>query len=317
MKGLKIMVAEPADAGAVIGLFNKNYKNGYYNINFQSEEKLRQLLSNKNFIGLTVRDGKEIIGFSGIYISVESNINKIYLAHFLVDEAYRYKGVGKALDQRKMNICESIPGKSVIYGILGLSSMASLEVKKSGGYSLWGVRLFYGEWEPNQDEDGHLAVVGKLIGCGDTVHEFPNLNEATRKLIKSSDIKCIFGNINSALKKYVVQYPNNIEFGQYACTIKRSDDLNKEGGPEFQAVIDHVVKNKEYPYIALRINTKLLTEDNEKMLYRNGFYPTSFLPFFDNGEDLLEYQYILKSRSDRLSDLLPNKTEIMEHINFV
>lgn len=316
MNGLTITETNLEEAVAIIELFNKNYKNGYYNSNFKSEEKLCNLISKENFIGLTVKLEKEIIGFSGIYICVESNINKIYLAHFLVDENHRYKGIGKIIDRRKEAICEAIYGKSIVYSILGLSSLASLEVKKTSGYSLWGVRLFYGEWEPNQDNVGHLAVVGKLIRCGDKVHEFPNLNEGTQKLIKSSGIKCIFKNINRTLKKYVVRYPDDIEFGQYACTIKRIDDLNKEGEVDLQTVIDYVLKNKEYPYIALRINTQLLTAKNEEVLYRNGFYPTSFLAFFDNGEDMLEYQYIIKDKVDKISNFLPNKVEILEHINF-
>lgn len=85
---------------------------------------------------------------------------------------------------------------------------------------------------------------------------------------------------------------------------------------DLQTVIDYVLKNKEYPYIALRINTQLLTAKNEEVLYRNGFYPTSFLAFFDNGEDMLEYQYIIKDKVDKISNFLPNKVEILEHINF-
>lgn len=142
MNGLTITETNLEEAVAIIELFNKNYKNGYYNSNFKSEEKLCNLISKENFIGLTVKLEKEIIGFSGIYICVESNINKIYLAHFLVDENHRYKGIGKIIDRRKEAICEAIYGKSIVYSILGIEFSGLTGSKKNKWLQFMGCTSF-------------------------------------------------------------------------------------------------------------------------------------------------------------------------------
>ncbi|WP_455654263.1 GNAT family N-acetyltransferase [Phascolarctobacterium sp.] len=318
MEKIKFLKTEVEDAGEIINLFNKNYKNGYYNKNFQSIAKLQELIKNKCFIGIKAwREGK-IIGFSGIYIKTDNNINIVYLAHFLVDEEYRNCGIGKSMDHEKNLICESLPGKSVVYSILGLGSLSSLKVKEKSGYDFWGVRLFYGEWEPNQDGDGHLIVAGKLIGFDNSVHKFPYLKKATRKLLESCNIRTRFSKERPKIAKaslYILDRPYKVEFGQCRFQVREQDDLIKKTGVCFLEIIEIVLQNRNYPYLVISLCANIITEEIETLLYEHNFFPTDFMPFFENGKDVLEYQYLSEDKIDRISDFLPNKQEILKYIN--
>lgn len=192
-----IRQATTNDVVEIINLFRSNYENGYYNKYFKSAEKLITLLEKQDFIGIVACYENKIVGFSGMYIQEKNKFTEIYLAHFLVDKNYRNMGVGKFLENYKSQIYKQYDNLTMIYSILGLNSYASINIKKSFGFKFWGIRQFYGEWEPNQDNLGHLVVVGKILNEDTNIKEFSNLHTITRILIKKCVKQCKFSNIDT------------------------------------------------------------------------------------------------------------------------
>lgn len=290
------------EADDIVALFNKNYKDGYYNQNFSSGENLRKLISQESFIGVTAKSNHKIVGFSGIYVDKYAELNKIYLANFLVDEDYRGKGLGNLIDEKKVEICNSIAGRSIVYSILAETTIASVKIKENYGYKIWGIRLFYGELEPNQTGDGHLLVMGKSIGIEEKMRDLDNLHAMTRAMINLTSTPAQFSSkVAIAHSLFCAYYPSNVDFGQYACIVKQSDY-----GFPIESIIERVLLNKDTcPYLVIRLDIKDVNPKVEEAILNAGFFPTSFLPHFDHGADIIEYQYVSPEKISRISKLIP------------
>lgn len=79
-------------------------------------------------------------------------------------------------------------------------------------------------------------------------------------------------------------------------------------------IVNHMQANIAYPYIAIRVDVGCLSTRLDKFLIENGFYPTSYLPYWNEGNDVIEYQYIA---NDKLLDMAceqPNKKEIINYV---
>lgn len=304
-----VSTAVASDATAIFELFKTNYKSGYYNKNFASPAAIVALIARADFTGIVVKDGSKLVGFSGIYTQIKQGYNEIYLANFLVDTDYRGLGVGSIIDERKLKYCEQLKPRSIVYSILGESSQASVQIKKKYLYDVWGIRLFYGEWEPNQDGDGHLWVFGRTVGFEQGSKRFPALHSMTRALIQSVQPTCEFlASDTVAIMLLEVQYPDNVEFGQCACLARIS-----EAGTPIATVLDQLIEHDDWPYIALRINVDGHSAELENILLAHNFFPTCYLPYFDDGVDVIEYQYVKPEKLDRISHNLVNRTAILRN----
>lgn len=309
LAGVTLTQAVDTDSAELIELFRNNYKDGYYNKNFATKESLAALISQDDFVGLTARYNGKVVGFSGIYMSKKTQYNEVYLAHFLVDQAHQGLGVGKLIDQKKLEFCDYLEPRSIVLSILGEGSPACVQIKKKYQYSLWGVRLFYGEWEPNQNGDGHLLVVGRVVKFAATIKALPNLHALTQKLIRSTDTMVSFDLSVAGENRFWVEYPDEVQFGQYACLVRTC-----AAGISLQEIIARVTQNKDNPYIVIRVNVEGFSRTLENILLESGFFPTSFLPYFDNGLDVIEYQYIRPDKIERLSNNLANKDLILAYL---
>lgn len=240
-----------------------------------------------------------------MYKQKQKNMNKVYLSHFLVDKEFRGLGIGNMIEQKKVDLYENLPGKTVVYSILSESSGASIQIKKNFGCDVWGVRLFYGEWEPNQVGNGHLVVVGRTYGFEDIKRNLPNVHPMTQKIIKETVTNSCFIDQPTGAAKGIAAYPESVQYGQYACTVRCSQE-----GEEIFRIIHKMKENPDYPYIAIRLSTRGYDQAIDDVLLKNNFFPTSFLPYYDDGADVIEYQYISNNRADDLSDYLANKVEM-------
>lgn len=86
-----------------------------------------------------------------------------------------------------------------------------------------------------------------------------------------------------------------------------------EKGVELVTIIEKVLKNKDYPYLVIRLNIDVVTPALETILLKNNFFPTSFLPYFNHGKDVIEYQYISSEKLTIISELLANRDLILQY----
>lgn len=135
------------------------------------------------------------------------------------------------------------------------------------------------------------------------------LQAMTQKIIRKA-----IGNVSFAARQQMpfrvcAEYPKNILYGQAFCTVRYDAE-----GQELVEVIEKMQAYRECPYLAIRVNVGMFNGEAERLLIDRGFLPTSFLPYFDDGDDIIEYQYIGTEKQNLLSEYLPNREELRAYL---
>lgn len=307
---ISLRQASVKDACGIAKLFTDNYPNGYHDSAFFSETKLAEKLTHVDkFLGVVALSGDFIAGFSGLHINILGETARIYLANFLVDKNMRQNGIGKKIEKFKIGLCEKTFKKCVLYTQIHENKSAyTIPLKKSFGYSVWGVRPYFGAMEPGNIGKGHLVMMGQAIGFQKEHNNIEQVGNVAENLIKKvcPERKFITPQENS-LFCGKADYGENPPHGQVFCQVTYA-----EKGENITEIIKKI-KRDGYPYISFRIDAQSKSLNGaDKELINNGFYPVAFLPYFLDGKDVIEYQYL--ENKDALSDFMPNKAILSEFL---
>lgn len=307
---ISVVQAGPEHAAAIVALFNRNYGGKYWNDDFLSPERLALKLGEKDsyagfvaYIDSSPASTAKAVGFGGFTIAWPSDQLQVYFCNLLVDKDYRKRGVGSKIDEGRISLFEKIHDKVIAYGLVhDIKSPQTIPTKIKRGFAIWGVRLFYGNQEPGNVGAGHLILIGQTRGYG-CQKSIPSVHKATQNLITSVDKNCGFTKPTELEFFGIPTYGSNPAHGQQYCFLK----YDKNG----QALDGFIKKMKSHsvPYNAIKIsaqNPALTFADG--LLIKNQYLPTAYLPYYSDGEDLLEYQYLPEAD---VSDFSPNKTDIL------
>ncbi len=308
-----ICKAENQHIPGIIALFKNNYKDGYFNREFDSESELKKLLNSGLFEALVaVLSNGQVIGFNATYLqkvayAKESigilqsiyedmekgvkksytGINQAYLAHFLVDENYRNYGIGKRLEKERSNICKNLPGKTLVYALSLESSKDSVSLKKQLGFNLWGTRTQTIPAKGDQAR-GNVLIMGCTYGF-DKVLDINSVSKMTESVIRSSSpsIKRNHTNHKSTIFAGKAEYVFDHILERAICNV-----TSDQAGDDILPMID-AVKKSPYPYKAIYIPAQIEGLSYvDTVLIKNRFFPVAFLPYFNEGLDIIEYQYL-------------------------
>lgn len=303
---ISLRQASIKDACGIAKLFTDNYPNGYHDLAFFSETKLAEKFRDTNkFLGVVALSDDFAVGFSGLHINILGETARIYLANFLVDKSMRQNGIGKKIEKFKIELCEKTFKKCVLYTQIHENKSAyTIPLKKSFGYSVWGVRPYFGAMEPGNISKGHLVMMGQAIGFQNTKNSIEKIGQVGETLIKSVRPDSQFIIPQKHAEFYgKADYGENAPHGQVFCQVTYD-----ETGEKIATIIQKI-KRDGYPYISFRIDAQSShMSEADKQLVGNGFYPVAFLPYFLDGRDVIEYQYL--ENKDALSDFMPNKAAI-------
>ena len=325
-KSIKIRRAKNKDCKKIVELFIRNYPDGYYDKNFSCCKKMESLIMNEKFIGIVALDlnRETIIGFSGLYLQENKDVMKIYLSNFLVDQEYRGKGIGNMIEEEKNIFFLQQNKKIIVYSLVIPRTLGSLKSKIGHGYKIWGIRNFFGEQEPSPVGHGHLFVVGKLVNFNEIIVVAPILKKVTKNLLNSLGYPLIY--LSDCAKKedysFEIIFPDDIKYGQCCVDIVHKKETNKTT-MDIKTIIEVIERLKKltkiHAYVAIRINTNFLSAFAggviENILLKNQFFGTSFLPYFDDGQHMIEYQYIDESKIEDISTSLSNHLDIKKYFN--
>lgn len=306
--------AVSSDGAKIVELFKRNYPAGYYEKAFASVPLMEKLLAKPSYRGFLVEQTStgEVVGFRGLKLEEREDFLRAYLCNLLVDKAYRGQGISGKVETIKDSFLRSIAKPKVVYGLVIPRTDASLACKLGQGYQIWGVRNFFGEKEPSPVGEGHLFPIGKVMDIKSENIVLPVVSVVSQKLIESV---CPVVTYTSQVvpQKVKVVYPSTVLYGQYSVEVVQVVD--GKTAIDVDAIISKLLAvREENPYLSLRLNVNIANfVAVERSLLAHQFFPTSFLPYFDFGAHVLEFQYINEERMTRLSPRLANGEEILAY----
>ncbi|MCL2135771.1 MAG: GNAT family N-acetyltransferase [Candidatus Bathyarchaeota archaeon] len=296
MSEISIIKGTPEYSERIVELFKKNYRNlRYHYVEFNDIDKNMKFVE-KNMCYLALH-GDKVVGFAAACYTSFENAVCVKLAHLLVDEDYRSKGkyfqgysIGEKLeDARKKfydNLHKNINGKPLLVYASCVPGR-SVELKKNIDFKMLGVRTNYGPKGENR------VIMGKIYNCSQMKRHFETPTVKTQNFLKfiseklkSDELQVEFiykDPCNGTIQNKYQIAPSSVSFRISAEASGSGSDLDEI----INTILQSGIQYKSFFIEPSCANFKAVdTKLNEK-----GFVPAVYLPFYNNGTDVIEYQH--------------------------
>lgn len=275
--------ADKSHVNDIVVLFKENYGSYHYSA-FLNEESLLRLLSEnlKGWVGLK---NNKVIGFAGLYDTVNNDYHLIKLAHLLVDKNYRGYHIGSCLENVRNNYYSKFQHVIVIASCVDTPPQ-SIQLKLKHGFRCLGIRINY---RCSNLVGNNSVILGRYNGIK---HKRVNLEMPT-----------------VSTRDFIIQIckNNNYEYKFkhsriYKCDIKFKYEIDQtnnrvvgcisfdEKGFTLTDLIE-LFDSLNMKYMSIRINTRILEFGQlDKLLLDNRYIPIVYIPYYNEQFDLIEYQ---------------------------
>lgn len=297
-------------------LFCMNYTNYHYTnlINF---EGIQKLIMDETFDCVCICDNNVVIGFAGYYDETNSNsFIKLYkLAHLLVDNNSRGRGLGTILEDNRLMMVNCIPGEKVIYASCVENPRNSIHMKLNRGFKINGFKYCYRNVFMKRDNSLILVNSDAIISKKQVIVNVSNY--LTRRILKNGNDNIIFtcsnnNNVeildsgkekcNRRLNDVVKNYVASISFDEVlGRNISRIESFTTATSDTINKILPDITKAK---YNSVIVKPSISGFDKlDNYLLENNFYPISYIPYINNYYGELEYQYLPYGINEILDDV--------------
>jgi hypothetical protein len=294
MSEISIIQGTPEYSERIVALFKKNYRN-YHFVEFNDVDKNREFIEkNKGYLAI---HGDKVVGFAAAYYKPFENAVCVKLAHLLVDEDYRSNGkyyqgysIGEKLEDARNKFYENLHKNIDDKPLLVYASCVpgrSVELKKNIGFKMLGVRTNYGPKGENR------VIMGKIYNCSQLKRHFETPTDKTQCFLK-----CISEKLNSDKLpvEFIYKDPcngaiqNKYQIAPSSVSCRISAESSASGSDLDEAINTILQSNIQYKSFFIEPSCANFSAVDAK-LNEKGFVPAVYLPFYNNGADVIEYQH--------------------------
>lgn len=297
-------------------LFAMNYTNYHYT-NFINLEETQKLIRDETFDCVCICDNNVVIGFAGYYDETNNNSSiKLYkLAHLLVDNKCRGRGLGSLLEDNRLMMVNSIAGEKVIYASCVENPRNSIYMKLNRGFRINGFKYCYRNAYMKRDNSLILVNSDAIIRKKQVIVNTSNY--LTRRILKSGNADILFtcsnnekveqlnsgeDKCNCRLNDIAKNYVASISFDEVlGRSISRIESFAMSSDDTINEILPDITKVK---YNSIIVNPSISGFDKlDNHLLKNSFYPVSYIPYINNYYGELEYQYLPYGMNEILEDV--------------
>lgn len=281
-------------------LFLNNYENYHYD-KFHTKNGILELLSDKQFDCTILVNNQDIVcGFAGFYANkpANSNLTEILLAHLLVSNDNRGKGLGSILEDHRLKMIQKTPGQKVIYASCVEKPFASIFMKLKRGFKITGIRYHY---RPGTFErENSIVLTYKYCQQNEIVIESPTT--MTQRIINLGNPSIKMKQQTKKKNKHLIYYNYDTKLKRLIGHITEDSVTDERECCELTENFLDQIKNCE-SYIGLRVSPTIGGFKHlDKLLLSHLYYPVSYIPCINGGSGILEYQYLPLGVNSLLTD---------------
>lgn len=277
-------------------LYKMNYQCYHYE-KLTSYDGIKKLLCDKEFDCVCIVDEDKIVGYAGFYTRGVGNdlVQECLLAHLLVDNSYRGRGLGTMLEENRLHILKQDGIEKVIYSSCVENPKNSIYMKLNRQFFVNGFRYKYRNVA--QKKENAVILVNTVSVTKSKTISISVTSNMTKKLLKRGNPNILFTTDIEDESLYRIIINKDEKLGR---TIGRiiSDELYVDRISDIKMP---TALNNEYISIYVRPSIEGFGNIDRFLICQN-FYPICYIPYIKDYYGIVEYQFLPEGIDAALQD---------------